>query len=163
MSDSEMKNLPKKKQNTAHSKQDVKSPFDDHNINEEAEHTAIMAARMALSMYQGPVPRADELAKYNQIEAGMANRLVTMAENEQKHNHQMEQTYASNIMKVTIRAQVFAFIVAMIGMGSATFLTMMGHPTVGGITGGTSLIILVLAFLGKELNWNSFFGEKNKD
>ena len=40
--------------------------------------------------YEGPYPPPSMLAEYNQIVPGSADRLITMAEEEQKHRQQLE-------------------------------------------------------------------------
>jgi len=40
--------------------------------------------------YSGPIPRADELAKYEAILPGAVERIIAMAEIQQKHIHSME-------------------------------------------------------------------------
>ena len=57
--------------------------------------------------HSGPVPPAEEIARYEQVMPGAADRIFTMAEQEQKHRHQEEsEQTASNarIAEANIRA-----------------------------------------------------------
>ncbi len=44
--------------------------------------------------YSGPIPPADQLAGFEAIEPGLANRIVHMAESEVSHRHEMERHQA---------------------------------------------------------------------
>lgn len=54
------------------------------------------SAKKSLSIYHGPYPDPDSLNKYEQIYPGFTERVLNMAEEEQKHRHLMENTIVAN-------------------------------------------------------------------
>lgn len=60
-------------------------------IKDEAQSPTVIAQR-----FVGPVPDPDTLAKYEQISPGFAERLICMAEKEQKFRHDTQQCIIQN-------------------------------------------------------------------
>lgn len=67
--------------------------------------------------YQGPVPKPEDLQKYEQIQQGFANRLLTMAEKEQEERIKLNNKIIEENTKINIlndnsrkRGQLFAFL-----------------------------------------------------
>jgi len=111
--------------------------------------------------WQGPLPPPEQLAEYNAVHPGFAERIIRMAEQEGEHLRaremleteaylqqcEMEVFKAKEDVRLQHKGQTFAFIFA-IGAGVATYmLAMAGHDWVAGILGGTSLVSIVAAFL----------------
>jgi len=111
-----------------------------------------------------PLPSADELLKMEQIELGITNRILTMAENqlERTHTHNMEliQLEKTNqeIAKIdTIdtgsarsRAQWMSFVFIVVGFSSATYMASRGQEMGAIATVIGSISPIIIAFLSSH-------------
>lgn len=66
------------------------------------------------NQYSGPLPKPEDLAKYEQVIPGAAERIIKMAEREMQHRHEYETRSSKGIVLTTILAIVFAFICALL-------------------------------------------------
>lgn len=107
--------------------------------------------------WSGPLPPPGDLARYNEVTPGLADRIVSMAENEAIHRHDQERRQLAGDM-VANRAilverrigQVLAFVVALLVCGTGGFLVYAGHPVAGTVFGGAGLAPVVWAFVPKR-------------
>ena len=117
----------------------------------------------------GPLPHPDAYQRYEEIEPGAANRILTMAENEQRQNHEALNREQEHNHKVTLNEQQhnhemtrrviagndrrsylgigLAFIIAMSGIGCGTFLSAIGREGIGAAFVVTPLVGLVGVFI----------------
>ena len=65
------------------------------------------------SYRSGPLPEAAELARYDAVVPGAADRLLSMAEREQAHRHGVQITVVSGEQKRQARGQFYALIIAL--------------------------------------------------
>src|SRR5207302_6355051 len=72
--------------------------------------------------YTGPIPEPQALAAYEQINVGLANRIVTMAEKEQGHRHKIENRRNWAQILITFLGQVFGFVISVMTIGLGGFL-----------------------------------------
>ncbi|MEJ5188448.1 MAG: DUF2335 domain-containing protein [Breznakiellaceae bacterium] len=72
------------------------------------------------SIYSGPLPPSSELAHYNDIIPGAAERILRMAEEEGNHRRKMEERLVEEQIRASKTGQRFAFI---LGIGSLTVVT----------------------------------------
>jgi len=71
----------------------------------QKDNTPIIGASVnTMSIYAGPIPSADELAKYENILPGSANRILEMAEKQSRHRQNME----SEMLKANINLSTSA-------------------------------------------------------
>ncbi|MDI1300355.1 MAG: DUF2335 domain-containing protein [bacterium] len=106
------------------------------------------------AQYQGPIPPSSEMANYNLVLPGAAERILLMAELEQGHRHAIERETNQANIDLTKEAQAqqgFGQKCAMIlGVGltmSSVALALMGHNEVAAILGGTTLLGALGLFL----------------
>ncbi|MCE9618414.1 MAG: DUF2335 domain-containing protein [Planctomycetes bacterium] len=106
----------------------------------------------------GPIPDHNELAGYEAITPGFANRILVMAESEASSRQKLNaDALAAGIADGKSErtekriGQVCAFILAIIGMTLGYLAATNGHETFGSIVGGSSLVLLCLAFLTGKL------------
>jgi uncharacterized membrane protein len=105
------------------------------------------------SAFQGPLPPPEVLAKYNEIDAGLVNRIVTMAEEQAKHRREIENFVTDKSLALSRMGQVFGLTIAMTGLGAAVITTLYNHGVVGALIGTVDLVALVSVFvLGKTMN-----------
>lgn len=106
--------------------------------------------------FSGPLPPPETLAAYEQIDRGLADRIVRMAETEQ------DRRWRAN--RVRMRADILSewggllsgFIVAMAFLGAAVYLIAEGRGVEGTILGTVDLVALVGLFVyGRRLTESS--------
>jgi uncharacterized membrane protein len=77
--------------------------------------------------YVGPLPPPEQLAAFDHVLPGLADRITKMPEGRALNRWRNERT----IRVVAILGQVFAFIVAMTISLGGIYLTVNGHPVTG--------------------------------
>ena len=77
--------------------------------NKPNPHNVQQVSVSKTSFYQGQLPPPEMMERYNNIDVTFANRIITMAENEAKHSHKIENR-TSNVMLISmILGMLFAF------------------------------------------------------
>lgn len=81
--------------------------------------------------YAGPLPPAEQFRAYEEVLPGSADRLLAMAERQQAHRMNLEQTAVNEASDRSRWGLRLGFIIAVlvIGVGAAAIFT--GHPTAG--------------------------------
>jgi len=104
--------------------------------------------------FQGPIPHPSILAGYEQVLPGAADRIISLAESETKHRHEMEKKIldaeiAGNRSEVreVLMGQVFAFIIALSTIGSGAYTAVNGAQFAGSIIGTAGVSGLVYVFI----------------
>lgn len=97
--------------------------------------------------FSGPLPHPSILHQYNQVLPNAAERVFQMAEREQahRHNRENENDRAENIRGYL--GMIFAVVLALICVGSSTYLAFHGQRAVPIAIATTTIIGLVAAFL----------------
>ncbi len=103
------------------------------------------------SLFKGPVPPPDILEGYNKVVINGAERILSMAEKQSYHRMQLENYAIKGEIKQSKTGQIFAFVLAILGLGLATFLEFYDHTTIAGILASTTIVGLVTVFIiGKK-------------
>ena len=109
---------------------------------------------MVRTEFSGPLPHPSLLAGYEQVLPGLADRIVRMAESEQKHDLEMrDRALSADIADMKAgRAearigQVFGLTIGLAGLSAASFLAINGEGIVGATIGGATIVTLVIAFI----------------
>lgn len=109
------------------------------------------------SAFSGPLPPPSVLGGYNEILANGAERIMKMAENQSSHRIDMEKLAIKEELRQSKNGQFFGFILAILGMLIAFGLAYLGHDTVAGIFGTTTIVGLVTIFvIGKRKQSKDF-------
>lgn len=82
---------------------------------------------VAAAAFQGPIPPPSILRGYDEIIPDGAERIMTMAEDEQDHRHDLEKRQVG----LFERGQWFAFILGLVTIGCGTYLLATGHDVTG--------------------------------
>lgn len=105
--------------------------------------------------FSGPIPPSGELAHYEEILPGLANRIMALAEQaleaEVEDRRGVRQTADMQVRleaSAVKRGQWFAFIVALSGIAGSLGAVYLGSPTTASIIAGSTLTVLVGSFLG---------------
>lgn len=80
--------------------------------------------------YSGPLPLPEDLAKYDQVVPGAAERIIKMAENEMEHRHVQENRMSKSVIITTIISIIFAFLSVIILSGITFYALYKGYDTV---------------------------------
>lgn len=99
------------------------------------------------STFHGPLPPPSILTEYDSAIENGAERIMAMAERQSSHRIEIEKLAIKEELKQSGRGQLFGFILALIGMSIAFGLAYLGHDTVAGIFGTTTIIGLVTVFV----------------
>lgn len=104
--------------------------------------------------YQGPLPPASELQRYEQVRAGfgerimqMAERQLAMAESQMKHRQALERRVISTNIRLSYLGLVSAFVLAGGGLCAAVYLIIFGRELGGGAAFIASLTTLAALFI----------------
>lgn len=110
--------------------------------------------RHGMQLRSGPLPSPDDFAGYETVLSGAAERLLAMAESEQRHRHALEVDDAEHDRRqekrsltwgaaLTLSGMLSALVALVFILGIGTYLILEGHP-VGGYTTlvtGTAAVI----------------------
>lgn len=91
----------------------------------------VQQVQIRKEVFQGPLPSPDILVGYNQAFPDAAERIVTMAESAQNHKQLMENRMLTEQAKGVRYGQVFAFLIAIVGMICGTYLIAHGASASG--------------------------------
>ena len=106
--------------------------------------TEVTAQRTSFS---GPIPHPEILKGYNEIIPGAAERVLVMAENEAKHQREMEATALRTARAEVRLGQWLGFGIGIAVLGTSIAALFLGSPWVAGILGGTTIVGLVSVFV----------------
>lgn len=99
-------------------------------------------------MHIGPLPPPEDLAAYEQLHSGSAERIIAMAEREQSHRHSMEQDWLKKQFRLQSGGQRLAFLALVVMLLVVAFTFYIGQPIAASILGGTTIVAVVGMFLG---------------
>lgn len=92
------------------------------------------------------------LAEYDRVHPGLAERIVTMAELQQRHRMNLETQHNSSEIAQSSRGQWFAFLLSLFNMITGIIFLYKGAPTQGATIITGTLVALAGVFLtGKYL------------
>lgn len=107
---------------------------------------------VASQSWQGPLPSPADLAKFDEVIPGLAERIVTMAEAEGKHSRRTQFIAVATASVSQVLGQVFALAVALGGLYAAYWLAMKDHDGVAMVVGGATITTIAGAFLQHRRN-----------
>lgn len=81
--------------------------------------------------FSGPLPPPEVLDKYNQVVPGLAERILTMAEQQSSHRQQLERTVVESNAFVQKLGPFFGFVVAMTAVVGGIILIEKGRDGYG--------------------------------
>lgn len=97
--------------------------------------------------FQGPLPPPDALAGYERIQPGLADRIVRMAEEEQRQRHQLESEITKRSFDEARRGQNLGFAIGTVAIVAGALTAAAGASIPGSIIGGGGVIGLVAVFV----------------
>jgi uncharacterized membrane protein len=117
------------------------------------EIKSIVHAAAVEEQFSGPIPHPNILESYNRILPGAAERILSMAEEEQKHRQYLEKTALQNDKDEAKLGQICAFLIGVVAIVAGTYAAINGSATAGSVIGGGGVVGLVSVFiLGRKKN-----------
>lgn len=104
--------------------------------------------------FSGPLPPPEELAKYDRVVPGAAERIISMAESEMRHRHKNEDKLSRGVVCTAVLSIIFAFIVAFSLVGLAAYVAYMGNGAAAATIAVGSIAGVIGSFLYKSKNKN---------
>lgn len=83
--------------------------------------------------FLGPVPHPKLLEQYGTIDSSFPNRMLTMAENEQKHNNELENTDIKIFSRNSLLGIIFLFVICIGLILSGTLVLIYTNKDVPGL------------------------------
>lgn len=103
--------------------------------------------------HSGPLPAPHDFLQYDSINPGTAERILVMAEEEQRHRHALE-TAAAHDNRLLIRerqtGQIMAFLITVACLVLGAYLITKGFSVTGTILGTAGLVPVIYAFVPKK-------------
>lgn len=112
----------------------------------EKDAAAILLQKKSVQ-FSGPLPPPADLQAYEKTLPGLAERIVVMAETEQRERNRLEADQLEKAFAVEFRGQIFAFLCVLLLAGSAVACAFLGVPSVGIALAGVTLAGVVASFL----------------
>ncbi|MCK9385872.1 MAG: DUF2335 domain-containing protein [Nevskia sp.] len=127
-----------------------------HDLPPERQEEIANTMRMALleTRFSGPLPPPDMLAKYQEIIANGAERIMASTEREQAHRHYVDKALVDAEIATASRGQIMAFILALVCIAVALVLGLYSHDVLAGVIGGGTLVSVVTIFIVGRKNKN---------
>lgn len=150
---------------------DLEESNDDQNLNETEEIEEILSTNddfqklsdeskkdivkklvVSQHMHAGPIPDPETLFRYNEIIPNGADRIMSMAENQQKHRLDIEKRVVRSNNVQSYLGQIFGFLIGLGALGAAVYMTLHDKPWPGGVLGLGAIAGLVSVFvIGKKM------------
>jgi uncharacterized membrane protein len=93
------------------------------------------------------MPHPAVLEGYDRVVPGAAERILAMAEADAHHQRAQEQAALRAMEQETRRGQFFGLLIGLSALAAAVMTAYLGHPTVAGVIGGTTVVGLVSVFI----------------
>ncbi|MBR1437466.1 MAG: DUF2335 domain-containing protein [Synergistaceae bacterium] len=107
---------------------------------------SIVASSQSLT-YSGPLPPASEIAMYEKVCPGSADRILKMAEQQAKHRQNIEAVAVKTSSERSILGVKYAFYSAISAFVLSGVCFCLGQTAAGGAIFGGTLVSLVTAFI----------------
>lgn len=115
---------------------------------QESPKTEVKKVVQAVSQhFSGPVPPPHILGEYDQIQKGLAERIVVMAEKEQAHRHEIEEKALQASIGAEKRGQKYAYVLSLLILLGSIGLIYAGENIAGSLLAGSTLVGLAYVFI----------------
>jgi uncharacterized membrane protein len=92
-------------------------------------------------------PSPEQLKEYEAVLPGLAQRLISQAENQTAHRIEIENKLVSSGIRKSTLGLIFGFFIGSIGIGGGFYLTALGFNVIGVIFSSATLVSLVSSFI----------------
>ena len=119
---------------------------------------------MRSEMYSGPIPPPEALARYEEIQPGAADRILTMAEKQQEHRMALETKAIGGQVDQSKRGQLFGFILVFVCIAVAVFVSLYFGMTAFAVTFlCVTMVSVVGLFVTGKMAVQKDLAQKSKD
>ncbi|EDN70439.1 conserved hypothetical protein, membrane [Beggiatoa sp. PS] len=101
--------------------------------------------------FLGPIPPPEILQRYDQIIQGAAERIFVMAEEDAKHQHEIEKTALNLAAAEVKRGQAYGLIIGILAFVTSMVALVLGSEKTAMALGGTTVVGLVAVFVTGRL------------
>lgn len=141
-----------------HPSQESDSEAEKLDARQETEKSQnLVKKQMVTAIYQGPLPPASELEKYENILPGAANRILTMVEKQSDHRRAIESRLIDAQIKNSLKGLYFAFII-LLGV-----LILAGYGFIFGKMPGWSVFMMIITTAGSFISIANIIKEESKE
>lgn len=127
---------------------------DDQTPVQRGELRQVLRAAFISERHAGPLPDPRSLERYRDLIPNGAERIMAMAEREQRHRHDMEKREQALLERseqhdfvITRRGQVFGLGVCLLVIGAAMVFVLVGQPGLAALLVGLDLAALAAVFV----------------
>lgn len=113
---------------------------------------SVRTIQVSQQHYSGPLPKPEDLAKYDQVVPGAAERIISMAEKEMQHRHNTENKLSKEVTRTTFISIVFAFLSVLILCGIVVYALYLGFASVAATIAVGSIAAVGGVFIYKTKN-----------
>jgi len=108
----------------------------------------MLQAAVEVSRYSGPLPRPEDLAKYEQVLPGSADRIIRMAEQQATHRQNLEKLVVESNTGIQKWGLVCAFVIALSAIVGGVLLSLKGMSGAGlaSIIGALAALVGVFVY-----------------
>ncbi len=108
---------------------------------------------IAQASYSGPIPRSSELAGYESIVPGAADRIIRMAEkNQNDHSNITNRSLTANMI-YSFLGQLFALVATLASFYTTIRILEAGYPVAATFSGGITVCGLAAVFIkGRKID-----------
>ena len=110
----------------------------------------------------GPIPSAEEMARYKAIDPELVNRIVSLAEREAANRHKMETSALKANIEISNKqfserrlGLKFGFSIGALGLISSVALAWIGAENAASIVGGSTVLGLVAIFVTGQIKFKN--------
>ena len=103
---------------------------------------------LRLTRFQGPLPPWEDFEQYDRVLPGTAERIINAFDEERKYRHEISKTVVSIEKEKGVRAQRFAFLIALAAFITGGFCAYIGQLWPASVIGGSGAAMIVASFLG---------------
>lgn len=115
------------------------------------ESNRIITARVSQT-FEGPLPAPADFAAYKETLPSAPERILSMAESEQKHRHKLNNRIVNWGVVESILGMCFALVIVLLCIGVAVYLALNDHELVSCTLIGAIATLAAIFYLKKEPN-----------
>ena len=101
-----------------------------------SNNTASATLALVSEKHSGPLPHPDILAGYDKLLPGSAERILVMAEEEQRHRHEIENKIISTESRDSLLGIIMSFVMSISFLAVGAAIIVLVQNTVATIAGG---------------------------
>lgn len=106
-----------------------------------------LVARQETVSFSGPLPHPSDLAKYEQITPGAAERIIKMAENQAAHRQELEKKVINSGVKNSNKGLNFGLFIGLTGFAVVAYCAYLKLQILAGVISAIDLGSLVGVFV----------------